>query len=66
LPSKKLLREYGQTTAENFLSQAYSFGDRFIAFDVELACPAAKTGSEANLPMADAITYATARVWLCI
>jgi predicted nucleic acid-binding protein len=58
---KKLHRERGQTLAELFLSQAYSFDDRLIALDAELACLAARFSLEAKLAMADAIIYATAR-----
>jgi toxin FitB len=58
---KKLHREFGQTLAELFLSQAYSFSDRLISLDAELACLAAKITLEAKLPMADAIIYASAR-----
>lgn len=58
---KKLLREQSPTLAERFLSMAFSFQEREISLDVTLAALAAKSSLEANLPMADAIIYATAR-----
>ncbi|HET9995454.1 MAG TPA: type II toxin-antitoxin system VapC family toxin [Candidatus Acidoferrum sp.] len=58
---KKILREQGQTLAERFLSHAYGFREREVPLDIPLAALAAKTSLDANLPMADAIIYATAR-----
>lgn len=58
---KKILRERGQNLAERFLSHAFAFHDREIPLDLPLAALAAKTSLETNLPMADAIIYATAR-----
>ena len=59
---KKILRERGHALAEEFLSHAYSFHEREVSFDIALAVLAAKTSLEANLPMADAIIYASARM----
>jgi toxin FitB len=56
---KKLFRESGKL-AEIFLSQAYGFHERLIDLDLELSLLAARTSLEAQLPMADAIIYATA------
>lgn len=58
---KKILREQGQKLAERFLSHAFSFHEREVPLDLPLAAFAAQTSLETNLPMADAIIYATAR-----
>lgn len=58
---KKILREQGQNLAERFLSHTFSFREREVPLDLPLAALAAKTSLETNLPMADAIIYATAR-----
>jgi len=58
---KKILREQGQTLAERFLSHAFAFHERELPLDIALAALAAKTSLDANLPMADAIIYASAR-----
>jgi toxin FitB len=58
---KKVSREHGKTLAEGFLSQAFGFGNRLIALDLELSILAAKASSDNHLPMADAIIYATAQ-----
>jgi predicted nucleic acid-binding protein len=58
---KKLLREQTLMLAEKFLSIAFSFQEREIALDVSMAALAAKKSLAANLPMADAIIYATAQ-----
>jgi len=58
---KKVSREHGKTLAENFLSQAFGFGNRLIALDLELSILAARTSLDNHLPMADAIIYATAQ-----
>jgi predicted nucleic acid-binding protein len=58
---KKILREQGQTLAERFLSHALAFHDREVPLDTPLVALAAKTSLEANLAMADAIIYASAR-----
>jgi len=56
-----MLREQDSALAEKFLSTAFSFQAREIVLDVSLAALAAKKGLAANLPMADAIIYATAQ-----
>lgn len=58
---KKILREQGPNLAERFLSHAFAFREREIPLDISLAALAAKTSLDANLPMADAIIYATAQ-----
>jgi len=58
---KKVSREHGRNLAENFLSQAFGFGNRLIALDLELSILAARSSLDNNLPMADAIIYATAQ-----
>jgi len=58
---KKMLREQDLALAEKFLSTAFSFQAREIVLDVSLAALAAKKGLAANLPMADAMIYATAQ-----
>ena len=58
---KKILGEQGQTLAERFLSHAFAFHEREVPLDIPLAALAAKTSLDANLPMADAIIYATAQ-----
>lgn len=58
---KKLSREQGSRLATEFLSQAFSFGDRLIPLTLELAILASQASSENSLSMADAIIYATAR-----
>lgn len=58
---KKILRERGQNLAERFLSHAFAFHEREVPLDLALAALAAKMSLETNLPMADAIIYATAR-----
>jgi len=58
---KKLCREQGTRLATEFLSQAFSFGDRLIPLTLELAILASQTSSDNGLSMADAIIYATAR-----
>jgi predicted nucleic acid-binding protein len=58
---KKILRERGQNLAERFLSHAFSFHEREVPLDIPLAALAAKISLNANLPMADAIIYATAQ-----
>jgi len=58
---KKMLREQGQTLAERFLSHAFGFQEREVPLDIPLAALAARTSLHANLPMADAIIYATAQ-----
>ena len=57
---KKLYRERGKGSADEFLSQAFGFGERLISLNLELAALASITSLDANLPMADAIIYATA------
>jgi len=58
---KKVSREHGKTLAENFLSQAFGFGSRLIALDLELSILAAGKSLDNHLAMADAIIYATAQ-----
>ena len=58
---KKMLREGTHEQAERFLSTAFGLQEREIVLDVSLAALAAKRSLNANLPMADAIIYATAR-----
>lgn len=58
---KKILREQGQALADRFLSHAFALQDREVPLDIPLAVLAAKTSLEANLPMADAIIYASAQ-----
>ena len=58
---KKVSREQGKNLADNFLSQAFAFGNRLIALDLELSILAARTSLDDHLPMADAIIYATAQ-----
>jgi toxin FitB len=58
---KKILRKQGQTLAERFLSHAFSFREREVPLDIPLAALAARTSLDANLAMARAIIYATAR-----
>ena len=58
---KKMLREQTMMLAEKFLSTAFNFQEREIILDVSLAASAAKTSLRSNLPMADAIIYATAQ-----
>lgn len=57
---KKIYREQGSRLATEFLSQAFSFGDRLIPLTLDLAILASQTSSDTGLPMADAIIYATA------
>ena len=54
---KKLFRGSGKELAEIFLSH---FQDRLVDLNLELSVLAARTGLEAQLPMADVIIYATA------
>jgi len=58
---KKVSREHGKTLAEGFLSQAFGFGNRLIALDLELSILAARVSLDNPLPIADAIIYATAQ-----
>jgi len=58
---KKMLREGSHEQAERFLSTAFGFQQREIVLDISLAALAAKRSLTANLPMADAIIYATAQ-----
>jgi predicted nucleic acid-binding protein len=55
---KKVYREQGSRLADDFLSQAFGFGDRLIPLTLELAIMASQTSLETGLPMADAIIYA--------
>lgn len=57
---RKIYRERGKGLADEFLSQAFGFGERLIPLTLELAILASKTSIQENLPMADAIIYATA------
>lgn len=58
---KKMLREGTHEQAERFLSTAFGFQEREVVLDVSLAASAARRSLTANLPMADAIIYATAQ-----
>jgi len=58
---KKLQREKGNIVAMDFLSQAFSYGDRVIQLTLDLAVLASQASSAFSLPMADAIIYATAQ-----
>jgi predicted nucleic acid-binding protein len=57
---KKMYRERGSKVATDFLSLAYSFGDRIIPLSLDLAILASQASSDIGLSMADAIIYATA------
>lgn len=57
----KMLREQTSDLAERFLSHAFGFHEREVALDIWLAASAARVSLATNLPMADAIIYATAR-----
>ena len=57
---KKICREQGKELADEFMSQAFSFRDRLIPLTLELALLASKASLDTNLPMAEAIIYATA------
>lgn len=59
--NKKLLRERGKNSADLFLSQAYGFADRLVALDLPISILASRLSLEYQLPMADAIIYATSR-----
>jgi predicted nucleic acid-binding protein len=58
---KKIYRERGKGLADEFVSQAFGFGERLIPLTLELSLLASKASLEEHLPMADAIIYATAR-----
>ena len=58
---KKMLREQTLDLAERFLSHAFGLHERELAFDISLAASAARVSLAANLPMADALIYATAQ-----
>lgn len=58
---KKLLREASHSVADQFFSKAIAFDKRLISLDLDIALKAARMSVEDNLPMADAIIYATAR-----
>ncbi len=57
---KKLFATRGSTTADCFLSPA--FRARVVGLDSDLAIAAARVSVEHQLPMADAIIYATAQM----
>jgi toxin FitB len=58
---KKLLRHGNATIADEFFSKAAALNERLVSFDLDLAVKASKISAQDNLPMADAIIYATAR-----
>jgi predicted nucleic acid-binding protein len=58
---KKMLREQSPDLGERFLSHTFGFQERELALDVSLAASAARVSLATNLPMADAIIYATAQ-----
>lgn len=49
---KKIYREQGKELADEFLFQAFGFGERLIPLTLELAILASKTSLDRNLPMA--------------
>lgn len=57
---KKLYRELGKGIADNFVSQAFAFGDRLIPLTLQIAVKASRVSLKDRLPMADAIIYTTA------
>jgi toxin FitB len=57
---KKVYCEQGSRLATDFLSQAFSFGERVIPLTLDLAILASQTSADTGLAMADAIIYATA------
>jgi predicted nucleic acid-binding protein len=57
---KKLLRTTGKDVADQFLFQAFSFGDREIPLDAQVAALAAQISLDMKLALADAIIYASA------
>jgi predicted nucleic acid-binding protein len=60
---KKLLREHKNVIAERFLSHVFDYGERVIEIDIRIAELAARTSIELNLAMADALIYASARIY---
>jgi predicted nucleic acid-binding protein len=58
---KKVYREQGKGKADEFVSQAFGFGDRLIALTLELAILASTMSLDAHLSLADAIIYTTAQ-----
>lgn len=58
---KKVCREQGKGKADEFVSQAFGFGDRLIPLALELAILASTLSLDAHLSLADAIIYATAQ-----
>ena len=58
---KKVYREHGKGKADEFVSQAFGFGDRLIPLTLELAILASTMSLDAHLSLADAIVYTTAR-----
>jgi toxin FitB len=58
---KKMVREQTADLAERFLSHAFGFHERELPLDISLAASAARVSLATNLPMADAIIYATAQ-----
>ena len=58
---KKVYREQGKGKADEFVSQAFGFGDRLIPLTLELAILASTTSLDAHLSLADAIIYTTAQ-----
>jgi predicted nucleic acid-binding protein len=58
---KKVYREQGKGKADEFVSQAFGFGDRLIPLTLELAILASTMSLDAHLSLADAIIYTTAQ-----
>jgi toxin FitB len=58
---KKVYREQGKGKADEFVSQAFGFGDRLIPLTLELAILASTMSLDAHLSSADAIIYTTAQ-----
>jgi toxin FitB len=60
---KKLLLEQKTQIAERFLSHAFSYDEREIQVDIRIAERAARVSIESKLAMADALIYASARMY---
>jgi toxin FitB len=58
---KKLYADEGKGKADDFVSYAFGFGDRFISLTMELSYFSSRTSLEMRLSMADAIIYTIAQ-----
>ena len=58
---KKLYRERGKGTADEFISQAFGFRQQLIDLTLELAISSSKTSLESGLSLANAIIYTIAQ-----